>query len=386
MLAEEQRRQKAVSASSAQVVATSVSQNTAPKPTRFNKPRYEAETAGRAPCKNWESWSGEEREKDKLHRESYHTDQGVIVPGRAPAAPSFGESVQLQHRISDALPTIYLSRTTPTDLRQIQEERQALRNHVLDRQFKCPLCSEKIAHYRREEIADHINEHQARERLAGVCVWCGDTQWGFWSTAKKQKHIRQHLEQENTLKIKNFWDAHECPACNRSFREMRPEDIVAHCINQHAPWTIPFCDKCGLNEQDCTELHRNYHERACRQRPDEHEGSEAHEFCARCGKDTSQQTPAEDDLHQRDCHAVGKWYCQVCGFEITGFSAPAVHAHKASCKPPGGRKKTWCRKCGQRLEGISLIDWHHHDETCWKSKDPEPDNYRFRVEGKLSHI
>jgi hypothetical protein len=257
---------------------------------------------------------------------------------------------------------------------------------VLDRQWKCTICSTKFAHYQKEEIVDHISEHQAREKLDGVCIWCGDSQWGFWSTAKKQTHLRQHIEKENTLKMKNFWDAHDCPACNKSFKDMKPEDIVAHCINQHSPWTVPYCDKCGLNEYDCIELHRSHHERTCRQRPDEPEGSKGHEFCAKCGKDTSLQTPAEYDLHQRDCHPTGKWFCQVCGFEITGFSGPAVHAHNVVCKRPGGRKKTYCRKCGQRVEGIDRVDWHYHDQTCWKSRDPEPDDYRLQLGGKLSFI
>lgn len=321
--------------------------------------------------------------KDGLQRDSYHTDQGVIVPGRAPAAPMFGQSVQLQHRISDALPTVYQARLTPTDLRQLQEETQSLRNHVLDRKWKCTTCDMSFAHYDKEKIADHISEHQAREKLDGVCIWCGNTQWGFWSTSKKQLHLKSHFDQEHTLKTKEFWDPHECPACNTSFKGMTAKDIIMHCINDHSPGTVRFCDICGINEHDCNFLHRVHHHRTCRSAPDEVEGSGRPQFCIRCGKDTSKQTSAEDSLHKRDCRPTSSFFCQVCGFDVTGFSAVALSTHHAVCKPPGGRKKTFCGKCGKKLEGIDDAAWRQHDRSCWKNNDPTPSYNPLAFESKL---
>jgi hypothetical protein len=358
--------------------------NTALRP--FNKARHEADKAGQAPAQTYPEWSTEQRYQDHLHYASYTKDQGVIIPGRTPAAPMYGESVQVQHKISDALPTVYMNPMTPTDVRLLQKDRQHYRNDSLQREHVCRVCALVFLDYKPEQVLEHYASHQERERFNGECLYCGDRRWGFMTIGERRRHFNQHINEQSGSKMKDFWALHHCPVCNENFEDMQPDDIVAHCINKHAPGSVKFCDKCGINERELTPVHRKHHEKTCRQVSDGPIGSRPPEFCIKCSKNIVGQTTVEEQLHSRDCKTTQDSFCQKCGLEMTAFTPKARIAHFAICRRPGGQKKTFCRKCAEKLHGLGIAELKNHEENCWKTSDLEPDHSSLRLAGMYSSI
>jgi hypothetical protein len=112
------------------------------KPTpRLNKERVVARTAGKPKSQTWSNWMTEQYFQDGLQRKSQIKDQSVVEPGKLPTPPLFGLSRELQLRVGSSMPTIYAQRLTPTDIRKLQDENQALRNQVMELIFKCPICN-----------------------------------------------------------------------------------------------------------------------------------------------------------------------------------------------------------------------------------------------------
>lgn len=110
------------------------------KSTRYNRERIIANAAGKPKAQKWADWLTEQSYQDKLQRNSWIKDQGVVEPGKMPAAPVFGPTSELMLRVGSSMPTIYAQRLTPTDIKYLQDENQKLRNQVLDRMWACQIC------------------------------------------------------------------------------------------------------------------------------------------------------------------------------------------------------------------------------------------------------
>lgn len=306
-----------------------------------------------------------------------------MVPGKTPAAPMYGESIQVPQRISDALPTIYLNHLTPTDIRRLQEERQLYRNDALQREHFCRICPLTFKDYETDKIEAHYKTHKDRELDNGQCILCNTNSWAFMSIGERKAHIQKHVDERTAWDMEEFWGSHRCPACDETFRDMHPDDIIAHCINDHAPGVLHFCDNCGINESVLSNTHQAYHQSHCRNVPCEPVGSKEPEFCIRCGKNTENQDPTEEKLHNRDCHFTGNSFCRKCGLEMTGFSPEAATAHYAVCRRPGGRRRKFCRKCGIQLEGLGNAEIKNHSASCLKKPDIVPDNRSSTLAGEF---
>ena len=310
---------------------------------------------------------------DNLQRKSYIKDQSVIEPGQEPMPPLYGNTRELMFKVSNHMPTVFGQRLTLTDIAQLHEENQHLRNKVLDRQTICQICGEDFENFQIDEIAEHHKEHRETLQQDGQCPWCADTNYGFMTMEQKRFHLKQHFDREDTITKKNFWKDHRCPLCDEDFTRWKPEEIIDHCLNSHAPGLVQFCDKCGANTGSFNAAEAAYHKRSCRDRPEGLGGDKEPEFCTRCGKNVSHQGPEEAKLHSRDClqQKPKDHFCDRCGFKLSSKSGPEISIHKEYCRAPGGPKRQFCRQCGKNLAKLAKnpAALAAHKRNCFEKDD-----------------
>lgn len=327
------------------------------KPTaRLNKERILTRAAGKPKSQTWSDWMTEQHFQDGLQRKSWIKDQSVVEPGRLPAPPLFGPSRELQLRVGSSMPTIYAQHLTPTDIRKLQDENQALRNQVLERIFKCPICNVEFEAYEQDKKLVHVKEHQQQLQEVGKCPSCGDPQWAFMTNDEKRTHFAMHQCQNEGAKIKQFYEDQHCPVCDRDLSNLTLEQVIRHCL-EHAPGQVQYCDRCGLNEKDCNTEELRHHHYNCRLAKDRLPYETPPKFCNNCGTDITVTTPDQNAKHRQQCHAGPKGrFCTKCGLNMTAhhWNRAAIDKHNSHCQPPRGFKKKFCQKC--RIELGSLDD------------------------------
>jgi hypothetical protein len=351
----------------------------------WNKPRILKPTAGKPRYRNYATQAADDTYFDGLKRQSYLKNQPVVIPGKLPVAPLFGPSRELQIKSSAEFPTVYAQRLTPTDLAELLDENQNLRNNVLNRTWQCNICPQTFEGWKDEEKLTHGKEHMKSLEAAGQCPCCGNDNWKFWTNDQKTAHIQEHFSIEEARKIETFWDEIRCPLCDRDFSRWKAEDVIRHCL-KHNSTTFHFCDRCGFQEGEATEAERVHHQITCREGRERKDGDPVPIFCEFCGKDTSTQTGDEVYLHRRDClQNTGRSrdrYCTVCGLDVTGFDTDDLNDHQGSCETPGGIKKRFCVKCGEDLFELvkDPVKRNYHKQTCFKF-EPQEDDYQEKLAG-----
>jgi uncharacterized protein with PIN domain len=311
-----------------------------------------------------------EEYQDKLQQQSYIKDQQAVIPGKLPAAPIYGPSRELQIKVGPSMPTVYAQRLTPTDIGELIEENQTLRNRVLERMWACPICNLPFKKYDIAKIREHAQEHNKQMQEAGQCPLCGTSDWAFMSMDQKWEHLQWHMAKNFATAKPDPWQQVQCPACDMDFSMMRPETIIAHCL-RHSPSIVQCCGRCGLNKAQCTNEELIHHQQACREAPDRKTGDPVPKFCECCGKDTSTQTRSRELLHSRDCKrhmTIGKTFCTKCGLDITTLDDLQISAHTSRCTTPRGITGQFCGRCATDLSKLDTIGTAGHQQTCQPSK------------------
>jgi hypothetical protein len=349
----------------------SKSHTTTQKVPEFNRVRILKSTAGRVRIPKYATWMANEEYLDGLKQQSYVRDQQAVIPGKLPAAPVFGPSRELQIKIGSSLPTIYAHHLTATDIGELQDENQNLRNMVLERMWSCSICDQVFNNYDRDQIREHGREHINQIQESGQCPWCGNTNWAFMSSDKKRHHLKWHMAEESTTNMSDFWRQAQCPACDMSFATMKPEFIIDHCL-KHSPDIVQYCDKCGLHEAKCINEELLHHRRVCREAPDRQQGDPLPTFCESCGKDTSSHTNLQKSLHSRDCQngltPVNRTFCAKCGLETSTFNNLELTGHASRCAVPRGITGKYCSRCATDLSELDVTGTSRHLQTCRPNK------------------
>jgi hypothetical protein len=350
--------------------------------TRRNRERIVKSPAGKPKAQKWSDWMTEQDFLNGLQRRSWIKDQSVVEPGRMPAPPLYGASRELQLRVGSSMPTIYIQRLTPTDIKQLQNENQKLRNQVLDRIFTCPICDEDFETFEKDKIRDHCRQHQEQLAEAGQCPSCGDPQWAFLTNDQKRSHFAIHRHQHESAIIKKFYEDQCCPVCDRDLSKMKADLVIRHCL-EHAPGQVQFCDRCGLNELDCTNQELNHHHLKCRLADDRNTGDPEPVFCENCGMNITRATDEENQAHQKDCYLGPKGrFCMKCGLNETGhgWEKAAIAKHNSHCTPPSGFNKKYCTKCRTELGSLGEAEIAQHRNTC-RLVEPGLSTERSRIIG-----
>lgn len=341
---------------------------------RWNKERIVAAAAGKPKLQKWADWMTEQYFQDGLQRKSWIKDQSVVEPGRMPAPPLFGPSCELQMRVGSSMPTIYAQRLTPTDIKQLQDENQKLRNQVLDRIFACPICNEEFETYEKDKIRDHVRQHQKQLEEAGNCPSCGDPQWVFMTNDEKRMHFATHQYNTESAKVKHFYQDQHCPVCDRGLSKMKPEEVIHHCLD-HAPGQVQYCDRCGLDEKDCTTEELRHHRYECRLAEDRQAGEPEPTFCKNCGEDQTCDTVEEFLKHQKHYWdgSTGR-FCTKCRLNMTAHHSTraAINKHDSHCMLFSGVKKKFCEKCRTEVFSLDEIGKSHHHQNCHQVEPTVP--------------
>ena len=335
----------------------------------------------------FEPWIAEQQCQDRLQRDSWWRDQSVIEPGRNPEAPLFGPSRELQLTTGNQLPTIYTQRITPTDIAQLQDENQKLRNKVLERMKNCEFCDVQIALYETDGIRKHHENHVQQLRTAGLCPTCGDTNWLFWSVDLRKDHLHTHQVEAETKQIKQFWGDLQCPVCDTALQKMPTDDILQHMAD-HQAGLLKFCDRCSLNLQDCCQAELSHHKRKCLQvSPGEknHTTTPAGRsspscFCDKCGMDRTFEDDEARRKHRLVCRYAAHGFCAKCGIELSLLNQAEEARHMAHCRPPGGMKKSFCKRCATDLDLLDAVGQASHATECYL-KEPSITSERERILG-----
>jgi hypothetical protein len=353
---------------------------------RINKERIVSPAARKTKTKSWSSWVAEERYQDGLQRESYVKDQTVILPGKLPAPPLYGPSREIQLKVGNSMPTIYSQRLTPTDIQKLVDENQSLRNKLLDRMTLCQICDAEFREFDKEQIRDHIQQHVDQLKEVGRCPCCSDSQWAFMTADEKKSHLLIHQNQNETDKMKDFFNDQFCFACDKDLSRLMPEDIMHHCYS-HSSDSIKFCDRCGLDKSQCNELEIINHQEVCVRRPARYDGEKDDEYCGFCGLDTTNETADQRARHRTACpsKADSGYYCTRCSLSFSNdqiWTPTAIATHNDHCKPPRGYKRKFCVKCQQEFSKLDDNGRAAHQRNCFLKESAES-SVKQRIQGTL---
>ncbi|RDL31056.1 uncharacterized protein BP5553_09845 [Venustampulla echinocandica] len=355
---------------------------------RINEEKLLAARAASAKIPKFDPWMAEQSRLDRLKRESWYKDHSVVEPGQKPEPPLFSASRELAFTVGDAMPTIYSQRLTPTDLGQLLEENQSLRNKVLDRMDNCPMCDVTFPNYETNQITAHFKMHADQIASAGVCPECESEQWTFMNTEQRRDHLASHRDQNESDMISNFWNKFDCPVCDmplgRHPNTQHPQDILDH-VAGHTPGAIQFCDRCGIDIKQFTPIEHLHHKNICIDGPKKDLGDPDPLFCDACGKDRTDEQEEGLMEHRRYCHRGPGKFCNLCGLNLSSASGFLAVHHKNRCRPPRGFRKKFCRRCGANLPALDENGRLAHREAC-HFIEPRPGAQDGRTTGLRGEI
>ncbi|KAF7929234.1 uncharacterized protein EAE98_005153 [Botrytis deweyae] len=350
---------------------------------RINKTRLIAPVAEKAITPKWETWMTDQHRKDALQRRSYIQDQSVIEPGLDPSAPTYGPSKELTLGVSLSTPAVYTQRLTPTDILNLVEENQKLRNGLLERSHNCLICSVTMAGYDHAEIQRHYGQHLVQLQKEGQCPLCERESWSIMTMEQKKEHLETHQVETDTEMIRNFWNGIECPVCDAKLSGFTAEQVLRHMAD-HIPGIVEFCDKCGLRTAICNHAELVHHRYVCLDQPDRGPLDLEPSFCGDCGQNRTAEDEEERGQHVINCTAKNrrvqdKKFCTKCGIDKSAWSNDEITTHDEHCTSPQGLPKAFCLRCGTRLLGATEAQLDDHRVYC-SIRTKEPENLRQRVE------
>ena len=313
----------------------------------------------------YNDWLEKKNFEDGRQIRSFLVDQSVIEPGHKPQAPIYGPSREIEARASDALPSVFFERLTPTDISQIIEEKKYLQNQVLERVTACPICNTNFAKYKVDETRDHFNKHIQQIKAAGSCPFCETEQWALWTPDERKQHLATHTSTENNKMAQDFWASLHCPVCDIQLDDLGNTKAILYHMAEHTPGVVQFCDRCGLHLKSCDQAEIDHHHEECISKSDRPLNAENPIFCDTCGKNRSKRSRVEEVDHRRYCRlGLGAW-CDVCGLNLTSMSTEGVSKHRSHCKTPGGFDRKFCSRCGLNLAAMDATALAYHKQTCF---------------------
>ncbi|KAH7327391.1 hypothetical protein BKA65DRAFT_510503 [Rhexocercosporidium sp. MPI-PUGE-AT-0058] len=309
----------------------------------------------------FDEWMLNHTAQNTLQQRSWTQDQSVIEPGYAPAAPLYGDNLELGITAGSSMPTVFTQHLTPTDIMQLRKENRKLLNHALEREIGCPICNMTFKAYDNDAKAAHYKGHIDQLNSVSTCPICNET-WALFTFDQKRNHLFADFAKRESKDIAQFWEGTRCPICNLDLRGKSSEDVTTH-IATHVPGALKFCDRCGFDVIACTPAERAHHERACtRHTPIREPEAPDPILCQSCGRE---RTLASGKTKKHDVCGNGQ-YCIRCGLNLSLLDVQEQNEHSKRCRVPGGAAGKYCKRCGKKLEGLSALGLASHNNACYR--------------------
>ncbi|KAH6720987.1 hypothetical protein BKA61DRAFT_510071, partial [Leptodontidium sp. MPI-SDFR-AT-0119] len=307
----------------------------------------------------FDEWMLNHTAQNTLQQRSWTQDQSVIEPGYAPAAPLYGDNLELAITAGPSMPTVFTQHLTPTDIMQLRKENRKLLNHALEREIGCPICNMTFKAYDNDSKAAHFKDHIDQLNSVGTCPMCNET-WALFTFEQKRNHLLADFAKKESQDILQFWEDTRCPICNLELRSKSAEDVTTH-IASHVPGALKFCDRCGFDVLACAPAEKAHHDRVCTRNTSVREpGMPDPIICQNCGKE---RTPASENIREHDLCGNGQ-FCIRCRLDLSFLDAQEQHEHFKRCRVPGGAAGTNCKRCGKKLAGLSARGLASHNNEC----------------------
>lgn len=309
----------------------------------------------------FDEWMLNHTAQNTLQQRSWTQDQSVIEPGYAPAAPLYGDNLELAITAGPSMPTVFTQHLTPTDIMQLRKENRKLLNHALEREIGCPICNMTFKAYDNDSKAAHFKDHIDQLNSVGTCPMCNET-WALFTFEQKRNHLLADFAKKESQDILQFWEDTRCPICNLELRSKSAEDVTTH-IASHVPGALKFCDRCGFDVLACAPAEKAHHDRVCTRNTSVREpGMPDPIICQNCGKE---RTPASENIREHDLCGNGQ-FCIRCRLDLSFLDAQEQHEHFKRCRVPGGAAGTNCKRCGKKLAGLSARGLASHNNECYR--------------------
>jgi C4-type Zn-finger protein len=339
---------------------------------RLNRPRILEKRAASVPIQDPDSRRAEHRNLDRQQRESFTTDQTVIEPGGHPQPPVFGTSSDLViGDWIDALPTVYASHITPTEISRLEKDRAKLRYQVLKRADGCSVCGEVFHSHEMIRRRAHLKKHTDAIASAGKCPICESDQWMMMDMDQRREHIAHHYKGSELGRGGNMFEQLNCPVCDKELSTIGDVDDILFHVAEHAPGVLKYCDRCGLNMKEGSESELIQHKKVCVNAPERFPGDRNLIFCDICGKDRTVENEKQRVDHRRFCISGKGAFCRKCGFNMSHLDSAGQHRHMERCRDIGRHRKKFCRKCGRDVSQMNDEEKAQHRDTC-QLKEPPP--------------
>lgn len=313
-------------------------------------------------------------------------NSGIQLPINAP--PS-----EHMLRTGPRMPLVSKAILTPTEQGELQRITWDLRNLCLNRTARCPYDGCNFAYRLNDE--DTMKKHLKTFHTARKCMWCDETLYEHWDTARINRHVREKHKDElmeslgvSKASIRRFGKEGTVSIPLRRVRKrlrrtalaLASEDVVVETRKpqeSHHGKTPGFCDRCGRDANFFNNIERVYHDNHCK--PGIFNGAKC-QFCTVCGKTAwlsaaDAQKGDKSDRQLIHCsHKVDDTngpHCSRCGFNMSRLPQDGRDLHQKGCKGFGALSGQFCLYCGEEFRDTETqADWNKnkaHMIACFKN-------------------
>ncbi|KAH8809261.1 hypothetical protein F5884DRAFT_398313 [Xylogone sp. PMI_703] len=190
-----------------------------------------------------------------LQKESYTRLVSTVEPGFTPSVPV--QSPPRENPVSTGLsPALYANQIAAAETTTTFSENFSLRNTVLNRISRCPVCGDGLDAAKPKDSEAHFQAHRDREVATGSgCPLCRDPRWSHMAAADQKAHIDQHYmsyvrdqlakapqgKQQTDITIQNTSTPNRISVTDAEFQRMSGEYHRARSLYQSR------CPRCNID-------------------------------------------------------------------------------------------------------------------------------------------
>ncbi|KAM0513255.1 hypothetical protein ACHAPE_008104 [Trichoderma viride] len=312
-------------------------------------------------------------------------NSGIQIPTNAPP---------FEHmlRTGPRMPLVSKAILTPTEQGELQRVAWDLRNLCLNRAARCPYDGCNFSYTLNDENA--MRKHLKACHTARKCMWCDETLYEHWDTARINRHIREKHKDElmqalgvSQAAIRRFDNEGTISVplrrvkrhLRRSALALASENAVYETNNSPEPQSDKsrgFCDRCGRERNYYNNVERIYHRNHCERCVSNDANCR---FCTLCGKpvwSSAEDAHKSGKLDGQLCHCshnvddTNGLHCSGCGFNMSRLPQAGRDQHQKRCRGFGALSGRFCLYCGEEFRNTETqVDWDRnkaHMIACYR--------------------